>query len=92
VWTEPVELGPSSVTRAWAICRPRAEQVPPNREPGRTPGAARHSSAYARVIHTSPSFLGKPWIQPRAIAKSWSTQMNVQVVTGSPSSSALMTM
>ena len=45
-----------------------------------------------RVIHTSPSFFGKPWIQPRAIAKSWSTQMNVQVVTGSPSSSALTTM
>ena len=45
-----------------------------------------------RVIQTEPSFFGKPWIQPRASAKSWSTQMNGQVVTSSPSSSALTTM
>ena len=55
------------------------------------PGAARQASWYVRVIQTSPSFFGKPWIHPRASAKSWSTQMNGQVVTSSPSSSALTT-
>jgi hypothetical protein len=39
-----------------------------------------------------PSFFGNPWTQPRARAKSWSTQMNTQVVTSSPSSRALATM
>ena len=45
-----------------------------------------------RVIQIEPSFFGKPWIQPRASAKSRSTQMYGQVVTCSPSSSALTTM
>ena len=45
-----------------------------------------------RVIQTSPSFFGKPWIHPRASAKSWSTQMNGQVVTSSSPSIALTTM
>ena len=44
-----------------------------------------------RVCQTEPSFFGKPWIQPRASAKSWSTQQYGQVVTSSPSSSALTT-
>ena len=43
------------------------------------------------MIQTSPSFFGNPWSQPRASAKSRSTQMNGQVVTSSPSSSALAT-
>ena len=45
-----------------------------------------------RVIQIEPSFFGKPWIQPRTSAKSRSTQMYGQVVTSSPSSSALTTM
>ena len=44
-----------------------------------------------RVIQIEPSFFGKPWIQPRASAKSRSTQMYGQCVTSSPSSSALTT-
>jgi hypothetical protein len=38
-----------------------------------------------------PSFLGNPCTQPRASAKSRSTQMYGHVVTGSPSRSALTT-
>ena len=45
-----------------------------------------------RVIQIEPSFFGKPWIQPRASAKSRSTQMYGHVVTSSPSRSALTTM
>ena len=45
------------------------------REPARRPGSARVSRPKVRVIHTEPSFFGKPWIQPRARAKSRSTQM-----------------
>ena len=50
----------------------------PNAAPGAIAGAAGDGIWKVRVIHTSPRFFGKPWIQPRAIAKSWSTQMNVQ--------------
>jgi hypothetical protein len=91
VCTEPVALGSRSVTRAVAIWRPRALQVAPKRDPGASAGAARVSRLNVRVIQTSPSFFGKPWIHPRAIAKSWSTQMNAQVVTCWPSRSALTT-
>ena len=67
------------------------EQVTPNRAPGSMPGSAGPPRPKLRVIQIEPSFFGKPWIQPRAIAKSWSTQMNVQVVTAWPSRSALTT-
>src|SRR3954466_9512911 len=55
------------------------------------PGSAGPPRPKERVIQISPSFLGKPCSQPRASAKSRSTQMNGQVVTSSPSSSALAT-
>ena len=58
---------------------------------GTQAGVGRTPTPKVRVIQMEPSFLGKPWIQPRANAKSWSTQMNGQVVTSSPSRSALTT-
>ena len=45
-----------------------------------------------RVIQTEPSFFGKPCTQPRASAKSRSTQMYGQVVMCLPSSIAFTTM
>ena len=92
LWRGPSSDSSSSVTVMSAIARPRAEHVPPWRPPGLSPGSAATSSPNVRVIQIEPSFFGKPWIQPRASAKSWSTQMNGQVVTSSPSSSALTTM
>jgi len=39
-------------------------------------------AANSRVMWIEPSFFGKPWIQPRYIAKSLSAQMYTQRLTG----------
>src|SRR6478609_696379 len=59
--------------------------------PALMPGSAGLSRPNVRVIQIDPSFFGKPCSNPRVSAKSRSTQMNGQVVTCSPSSSALTT-
>ena len=69
--------------------RSYAAHVPPKTAPACTPGSARLSRPNVRVIQIEPSFFGKPWTQPRASAKSRSTQMYGQVVTCSPSSSGV---
>ena len=79
------------MTVASATRRSYAAQVAPNRAPGSMPGSAGPPSPKLRVIQIEPSFFGKPWIQPRASAKSRSTQMYEQTVTSSPSSRPLTT-
>ena len=73
----------SSVTTIRAICRSFAVQVAPKRAPDSSRGVAL-PAANSRVMWIEPSFLGKPWIQPRYIAKSLSTQMYTQRLTGWP--------
>ena len=91
LWVGPSRAARSSVTVPSASRRSFAASVPPKTAPGLTPGSAGLSRPKVRVIQIEPSFFGKPWIQPRASAKSRSTQMYGQVVTSSPSSSALTT-
>ena len=64
----------SSVTTMRAIWRSLAAQVAPKRAPACSLGVA-WPAANRRVMWIEPSFLGKPWIQPRYMAKSLSTQM-----------------
>ena len=70
----PVSETCSSVTTMRAIWRSLAVQVAPKRAPGSSRGVAL-PAANSRVMWIEPSFFGKPWIQPRYIAKSLSTQM-----------------
>ncbi len=70
LWVGPVCDSRSGVTVPRASRWPFAETVPANVRP-----SARQSSPKLRVISIWPSFLGKPWIQPRTSAKSLSTQM-----------------
>ena len=63
------------VTVASATRRSFAAQVPPKRAPGPCRDRRGPSSPKVRVIQIEPSFFGNPWIQPRARAKSRSTQM-----------------
>ncbi len=79
------------MTRPSASRRSFAASVPPNAAPGRSPGSASESSPNVRVIQTEPSFFGKPCTQPRASAKSRSTQMYGHVVTWRPSSTPFTT-
>ena len=66
-----------------ATCRSLAVQVAPKRPPRSSPGVA-FPAANSRVMWIEPSFLGNPWIHPRYIAKSLSTQMYTQRLTGWP--------
>ena len=91
LWNGPPSDGRSSVTVASATRRSYAAQVTPNRAPASIPGSAGPPRPKLRVIQIEPSFFGNPWIQPRASAKSRSTQMYAHVVTSSPSRSPLTT-
>ena len=85
-------VGPDSATRS-GVTEPCATRWPfAVTVPAKVRPSARQSSPNARVMSIWASFLGKPWIQPRASAKSLSTQMYGQVVTSSPSSVAFTTM
>ena len=69
------------MTTSLAICRSLWAHVAPKRAPGSSRGVAL-PAANSRVMWIEPSFFGKPWIQPRYIAKSLSAQMYTQRLTG----------
>ncbi len=74
-------VGPAPRTRARASRCPRRagartrRRFPRRSRPRARPGSAAHSRPWWRVIQIEPSFFGNPWSQPRASAKSRSTQM-----------------
>ena len=73
----PVTDEPVSVSDTSARRRSLAASVAPNRPPASRRGPAL-PTVTGRVIQIDPSFLGYPWYQPRASAKSLSTQMKTQ--------------
>ncbi len=70
----PVTDEPVSVSDTSASRRSFAASVAPNRPPASSRGPA-FPTVTGRVIQIEPSFFGYPWYQPRASAKSLSTQM-----------------